>query len=74
MLPNKEQALAIIGEIKPWWSKEDGMFLYEHPKFPRFVAGGDTEQEVKDSYLRALEELNNPDGLSDELKSAIRGF
>jgi hypothetical protein len=48
-------ALSEIGEIQPWWSDEDQMFIFEHPAYPR-VSHADADQgKAKAGYLRALE-------------------
>lgn len=35
-------ALSEIGEILPWWSEEDGLYLFEHSAYPYVMHGAET--------------------------------
>ncbi len=52
----EEMAIAIaeIGNIKPWFSKEDQMFVFESPVYSRVMGAGNTVKEAVESYSRAL--------------------
>jgi len=47
-------ALQEIGGIKPWWSEEDQMFVFEHPLYPRVMHADPDIEETIQGYLRAL--------------------
>lgn len=49
-----KKALEEIGEIAPWWSEEDGMYVFEHPAYPFVMHADPDEAEAKAGYLRAI--------------------
>jgi hypothetical protein len=49
-----EIALREIGEIRPWWSKEDEMYVFEHPAYPFVMHADPDREEAKAGYMRAL--------------------
>jgi hypothetical protein len=49
-----KKALTEIGPIDPWWSEEDGMFVFEHAAYPFVLHADPDRQETVDGYLRAL--------------------
>lgn len=57
-MPNLETelqtALQEIGEIAPWWSQDDGMFLFEHPAYPMVMHADPDKDAARAGYLRAL--------------------
>lgn len=48
------KALKEIGEISPWWSEEDGLFLFEHASYPMVMHADKTEKDTVEGYMRAL--------------------
>ncbi|MBY0449269.1 MAG: hypothetical protein K2X01_01410 [Cyanobacteria bacterium] len=52
-----QMALLEIGLIEPWWSKEDGMFVFEHNAYPRVIYADLDKKTVQDGYQRALREF-----------------
>jgi len=47
-------ALSEIGPIEPWWSDEDGMYVFEHDSYPRVMHADPDIEETKAGYLRAI--------------------
>lgn len=49
-----QKALKEIGPIEPWWSEEDGLYVFEHPAYPVVDYAAKTPQEVIEKYKRVL--------------------
>jgi hypothetical protein len=49
-----QKALKEIGPIKPWWSEEDELYVFEHPAYPVVDYAAKTPQEVIEKYKRVL--------------------
>lgn len=49
-----KKALKEIGPIEPWWSDEDGMFVFEHDLYPFVMHADPDKQKTIDGYCRAL--------------------
>jgi hypothetical protein len=49
-----EIALKEIGAIKPWWSEEDQMYVFEHDAYPTLMHADQDPDEVVKGYKRAL--------------------
>jgi hypothetical protein len=60
MKPNLEteyqKALKEIGTIEPWWSEEDGFYIFEHAAYPVVDYAADTLEETIQGYQRILKE------------------
>ena len=48
-------ALKEVGEIKPWWSDEDQMYVFEHEAYPMVMHADPDPDEVVKGYKRALQ-------------------
>ncbi len=48
------EALSEIGEILPYWSEEDGFYIFQHPAYPTVDYVGDTPQATVKGYKRIL--------------------
>lgn len=69
-------ALSEIGEIKPRFSKDDGMFVFDHPSYPTVMHADATAEATKEGYLRALEgfiEARLSGNLSDVAEKMTKG-
>jgi hypothetical protein len=65
-----EKALQEIGEIKPWWSEEDQMFIFEHEAYP-FVMHADPDLgKTIAGYKRALKGFIS-DRMSGQLDATV---
>lgn len=49
-----QRALAEIGEIIPWWSEEDQLYVFEHAAYPMVMHGDRTVEATLAGYHRAL--------------------
>lgn len=49
-----DMALQDIGDITPWWSEDDGMFVFEHAAYPRVMYADPDKALVVNGYRRAL--------------------
>ncbi|MEW6667635.1 MAG: hypothetical protein AB1512_20700 [Thermodesulfobacteriota bacterium] len=49
-----KNALKEIGEIKPWWSEDDKMYVFEHETYPTLMHADSDPDEVVKGYERAL--------------------
>jgi hypothetical protein len=47
-------ALQEVGDIAPYWSEEDGMYVFEHPAYPMVMHADPDPEETRKGYLRAL--------------------
>lgn len=71
-----DAALAEIGEILPHWSQEDGLYLFQHPAYPRVVYGDTTVEGTTAGYKMALKEFIEErlaGKLSSEAEAATSG-
>jgi hypothetical protein len=69
-----KEALAQIGDIKPWRDDNLGCWVFEHPDFPESY-GGETEQEVIERYPLYLANMFAADErgkLAPDVKKKIR--
>lgn len=64
------KALAEIGEIKPWWSKKDRAYVFEHPLYPFVDYIADTAEEVIEKYPQVLAAFIS-DRLDGEIAEAL---
>lgn len=52
-----KKALKEIGEIKPWWSEEDQLYVFEHKAYPVVDYLAKTPEEVIEKYQLVLQDF-----------------
>lgn len=64
-----QKALQEIGVIEPWFSEEDGLYVFEHPAYPAVVYGHKNKEKAIQGYKKALEEF-----IEDRLSGNVADF
>lgn len=69
ILSELNKALAEINAIVPWWSDEDGLFVFEHAAYPMVMAADADRDRVIELYRLALQEF-----IAERLRGNVADF